>query len=632
MKKFLALLLAAMMTLSFAACGDQGGTTPSNTGDNPSSDASTPTPTSADTKNEIIRGSVTDLDANMMAGWTNSAANNEVRNLIFGYSTIFYTKDGQFVFDPVVVKSHEDVVNEDGTKTYTIGINEGLTYNDGTAITAKDFVFTILLYNSKAFEAQDGSDVMTMALNYVGHEAYNSGESKVFSGVRLLDDYTFSVTIKAEELPFHFDVTYASVNPMPIHVIAPECEVKDDGQGAYMSDNFTADLLTKTISDSATGYRYLPKVTCGPYQLESHDQATKQAVLTLNPKFAGLYDGRKPTIEKLILKSVTSATAIDELKAGTIDLFAGVSGGTEINSGLTAVEESNGGLTYSTYLRAGYGQITFSCDFGPTQFVEVRQAIAYLLDRDEFARQYSGGFAKVVDGKYGLSLWEYQENKDKLEAELNHYTKNPETAKQRLIDGGWTLNKDGNDFVEGTDDLRYKKMDDGSLMPLEIKWANSPNNPVSDLLNTMLPKEMEKIGMKLSPTTMEFGVLLNNIYRDGIEKPEYHMFNLATGFVPISSYWYESSMEEKFMGNYNQNFLRDEQLAKLGYELKAIPSDDREGWSAKWLEYQKRWNELMPNIPLYSDEYHDFYDSKLKGYEPDGLWDFASAILYSDIG
>ena len=52
------------------------------------------------------------------------------------------------------------------------------------------------------------------------------------------------------------------------------------------------------------------------------------------------------------------------------------------------------------------------------------------------------------------------------------------------------------------------------------------------------------------------------------------------------------------MGNYNQNFLRDEQLAKLGYELKAIPSDDREGWSAKWLEYQKRWNELMPNIPF----------------------------------
>ena len=136
MKKFLALLLAAMMTLSFAACGDQGGTTPSNTGDNPSSDASTPTPTSADTKNEIIRGSVTALDANMMAGWTNSAANNEVRNLIFGYSTIFYTKDGQFVFDPVVVKSHEDVVNEDGTKTYTD--TNGLTYTlgaDGTTWT-----------------------------------------------------------------------------------------------------------------------------------------------------------------------------------------------------------------------------------------------------------------------------------------------------------------------------------------------------------------------------------------------------------------------------------------------------------------------------------------------------------------
>ena len=63
--------------------------------------------------------------------------------------------------------------------------------------------------------------------------------------------------------------------------------------------------------------------------------------------------------------------------------------------------------------------------------------------------------------------------------------------------------------------------------------------------------------------------------------------------------------------------------------MKKIPSDDKEAWLDKWVEYQKRWNELLPNIPLYSDQYHDFYSNKIKGYEPDGLWAWESAILYS---
>ena len=67
-------------------------------------------------------------------------------------------------------------------------------------------------------------------------------------------------------------------------------------------------------------------------------------------------------------------------------------------------------------MRAGYGKITFACDFGPTQFPAVRQAIAYLLDRNEFASQYSGGYARVVNGYFGLSQWEYRENREALKA------------------------------------------------------------------------------------------------------------------------------------------------------------------------------------------------------------------------
>ena len=621
MKKVLALMLALAMVFAFAACN--GGKTA----------------TQHEVGGQVVVGSVTDLDANMLDGWTNGGQNASIRNLIFGGTPIAYTKEGEFAVDEFVAKSVESKENEDGTKTFTIKLRDDLKWNDAekdengkvtkeaTAITAKDYVFSILFHTSPEYYALDAEDTATYGNCYVGYKEFHDGKTKTFKGVRLIDDHTFSVTVAAEELPFHFDIAYASVAPLPMHVIAPEVTLTDSEDGVTISDNYTASLLETTVNAN-DGYRYMPKVTYGPYQLDSYDDSTKQAVLVINSNFLGMYDGQKPSIQKIICKTVTNETQMDELAAGTVDLISGVSGGDSINAGLDVCEE--GKAEYASYDRAGYGKIAFCCDFGPTQFAAVRQAIAYCLDREEFAKQYSGGYAKVVNGMYGLSTPEYKKNKDTINKELNSYSKDLEKAKQLLIDDGWTLNKNGGQFVEGTDDVRYKNVD-GELMACEINWANTPNNPVSDLLNTMLPGEMAKVGMKLNSTTVEFGVLLNNMYRIGIDKPTYNMFNLATGFVPISSIWYEYSNDPAYMGSWNTNFIDDEELATIAANMKKIPYENEKEWEKAWVSFQKRWNEMLPDIPLYSDEYHDFYSTKIKGYEPDSLWQWESAIVYSYI-
>ena len=56
---------------------------------------------------------------------------------------------------------------------------------------------------------------------------------------------------------------------------------------------------------------------------------------------------------------------------------------------------------------------------------------------------------------------------------------------------------------------------------------------------------------------------------------------------------------------------------------------DRETFSQKWLQFQKRWNYLLPDIPLYSDDYHVFFTDKLQNYQPSSLWGFEYAILRS---
>ena len=582
--------------------------------------------TAAVEKSQIILGSSTQVNGDFFDGWTNSATNAYLKELMSGYATVVWTKEGRYIVNPVAVPSHTAVENADGTKTYTFNIAKNLTYNDGSKITAKDYVFNIL-YAASPEAVELGAQYGT-GPEYVGYEDFHSGKTRSFSGIRLLGDYSFSITIKAEELPYFFDLSLVSVGPIPMHVLAPGVDITDSGKGATLSAAYNADLLRKTILTPGTGYRYNPTVTSGPYQFESYNPADSTASVVLNPLFLGEYDGAKGSINRLMVKLTNAATQMDELRTGSIDMLQGISGGVQINRGLDLHDE--GLVNYNSYPRYGYGKIAFACDFGPTQFDHVRRAIAYSLDRNEFARQYTGGFGIVVNGYYGASMWEYKENAERLDKELNAYAYNLQKAEQELIAGGWTLNKNGRPFQKGVDEIRHK-MVDGKLMPLVIEWANTANNPVSDLISAMLVPEVKKIGMQINGTTVDFAVLLDHLYKENIEKPVYGMFNLGTGFATTQAYWYYYSTDPEYFGTYNTNFIADKELESIALDMKKTDPTDLAGWVEKWIRFEKRWNYLLPDIPLYSDMYHDFFNPRIVGYESSSTWDWRYAIVRASV-
>ena len=632
-KQIASLLLAGTMAVSLAACGGQGAVT-----NNADDSASTNTGATSDTATsetsaeatstrpteptgQLVIGTITPVENDFYdAGMNNAATNYAMYSLINGYSAVAFTKDGEFEFDPTVVASHEETENEDGTKTYTVTINDGLVWSDGTPITAKDYVFAALLENSDEMGSLDGYSNTGLSV-LVGWPEYSSGESDTFAGVHLVDDMTYSVTIAAEELPNHYDITYASLMPRPMSVIAPDCDVEDTEDGARITGDFSAELLQKTINDPATGYRYHPNPTCGPYTLTSYDTSSREAVLTVNPNFVGDYRGVKPVIENLVIRTVSSDTMMNELEAGSVDLLFQCSGGDTINAGLDLVEE--GTVADSSYYRNGYGKLEFDCSIFPTDSANVRKAIAYCLDRNEFARQYTGGYGAVVNAAYGLAQWEYQDSIDWLAENLDSYEVNIDAAKQLLEEDGWTLNADGSEY-SGTG-TRYKEVD-GEIVPLQITWANSDGNPVSDLLATMLPTNMAEAGMELVPTPMDVSTLFSCIDHQG--DATYNMYNLATGFATANSPWYYYTSDENYMGSgYNANWIKDPELEAAANALKSIPYDDTETWLTAWREYIKVWNDKMPDIPLYSDEYYDFYNTKLQGWDPSSIWGWELAVL-----
>ena len=628
-KKILSLLLAGLLTLSVAACGQQQTVTNNDQGSS-SSEASQASEESSDLSSgerpteptgQMVIGSINQVINEFYdTGFSTSETNYNMYDLIHGgYDTVVFSKEGEFQYNDTVVASHEETENEDGTKTYTVTINDGLVWSDGTPITAKDYVFAILLENSDEMAGVDGYPCNT-GYSYVGYDEWLDGSADAFAGVHLVDDMTYSLTVKAEELPYHYDITYATLRPRPLHVIAPECDVEDTENGATITGDFTTELLQETINNVETGYRYNPKVTCGPYLFDNFDEASQQATLKANPEFVGDYRGVKPSIETLVIKTVSSDTMMNELESGSVDLLYGCSGGDTINAGLDLVEEGKAADT--TYMRNGYGKLQFDCSVFPTDSQNVRQAIAYCLDRNEFARQYTGGYGSVVHSFYGLAQWEYQDSAEWINENLNTYEMNVDAAKELLEADGWNLNADGTPY-SGTG-TRYKDVD-GELKPLVITWCNSEGNPVSELLATMLPETMAEAGMELQATTTDFATLQNGILHAG--DTMYNMYNLATGFATANSPWYYFSSDEAWMGNYNTNWIADEELNDAVMPLKSIPYEDSEAWLEAWQNFIKVWNEKLPDVPLYSDEYYDFHSTRVQGWENTATWGWQNAVL-----
>lgn len=642
LKKTLVFLLVLSMVLSaFAfACGkktDEPAEEPGTETEAPADDENAEEPADDETaerptepSGQLIIGTTTEMSGDFSGVWQNNASDADVRRLVQGYGTVDQTDEGEYVIDDSIVEKYDTKENEDKAKTYTFTIKQGLKFADGKEITAKNYVAATMLWSSKLIGPDLCKGKNTAGIDLVGYDAFSKGEKKEFTGIHLIDDYTFSATINPDNTPYFYELNSVGSSPEDLEFwLGKDVDIKDDGDGCYFVEDINTEEFKNAVK-AARDKKTLP--SSGPYMLEKYDEAQQLATMVINPNFQGDRVGRKPLISKVILKKITQATQIDDLKTGGVDIINKIGDGKTINAGMDLTEGE--GFAYTDYPRAGYGKIAFSCDVGPTQFPEVRQALAYLLDRNDFAKQFTGGYGSVVNGPYGTAQWFYQETKKELEEKLNSYPYDPAKAVELLEKAGFTLNESGAEFKEG-DGIRYKKMDDGKLMPLEIKWASTENNEVSDLLVVKLAEnpDLVKAGIKIQRDAMSFDELLNWLYRDASQDakygvPTYNMFNLASGFTP----WYDrkydySTKEEMIKMGYNTNFIFDEELEKTATDMVMVAPDQRDAFKENFVKFIVRWNEMLPDLPLYSNQYHDFYNAKLKHWVTSEMKGLTATIL-----
>ena len=554
----------------------------------------------------IILGSSTELSGQFrvpaFGKSSPGSSDNDIGSLTTALSTVETTKEGAYTWNETVVDSHEETLNEDGTLTYTIKIKDDLKFSDGSAVTAKDYIaYTMAsltpVFTQAASRETSGRTIAGWEGAYQLYTGPGSEEgTKELSGIHLIDEYTFSVTVPAEYANYFYKITYGGFSAQPAAAFLGEgVEIKDDGNGCYLSDEFYAKdeggkyvqaaKIYKLCTDtSAENYAEFP--WSGPYAVKSFDNSDATAILEKNEYFKGNYEGATPKIGKVIYKKTVSATQIEDFKAGGLDVIAAITGGADTDNALKLADESNGAYVYTHYSRAGYGKLGFRADYGPAQFTSVRQAIALCMDRAQFAKDFTGGYGGVVDGPYYTGSWMYKAAVEQGML-LDSYATSADAAIEVLEADGWVWNADGTPYTgEGIrykaipadkineNDKNYKSVDGTYkteevngvyLMPLVINWYGTTPNEFTDLLQTGFRENdnVKKVGMAVYNTLGDFGPMLDELYQQAAYgfyagTPMYCAFNFATGFNSAAyDYAFNMTIDPALYDDYSQYYIKD---------------------------------------------------------------------------
>ena len=658
---------------------------------------------------------------------------------------------GTYVFDPSVVREASVGIDADGYRQYILVLADNLYYSNGEHITAWDYAFSILLMMSPEIEEIGGKiyraehlvgydDYIAARRKVMAGETLDpANDVDYLSGVTVISDYQLRIWLDPEFLPYFFETGLLMTVPYPIDVIAPGCKVVPgivDEAGNSMGIKivnadesvaepiYTADLLKKTILDPETGYNTFPSVVSGPYVIKSWDGVTGH--FEINPYFKGAWmennlpdgalhdawekaraiegkivldtndDGTplvdaegnpitvelvKPTIEKIAFTVADNDTVIEELEAGEKHLVNKVTYQETVNAGMAS------SLQRQYYPRIGLSFLTFTYDWPTVHDKEVRQAIAWCMDRELLTREYCGGQGIVVNGYYGLEQWEYQlligaigypinllqdehgtplttlkddeieEYKkkhayrwattqaekeafiilwDKLREEfaevLTKYTVDLDKANELLDKAGWTLNRDGGKYQAGTDDVRCKEID-GAIVALDLKMMYPEGNHMADFMQEEgnFVDNLAQVGIKLElvPTPMQD--LLHSYYRETERTTD--MIYLATNFHVIVDPSITYSTDET-VGHqvWNNTYSDDEVLFELAVNMRKTEPGDIYTYVSKWIEFQDRYNEVLPTIPIYSNIYYDFFTQYLQNYVITAQVTWSQAILLAYFG
>jgi len=402
-------------------------------------------------------------------GWTNDPDN---LNPFVGYESssyevwalnydmlIGYAADGSP--EPQLAESWS--VSDDGL-VWTFKIRQGVKWQDGTPLTAKDVAFS---YN------------VIIDQNLTAYSTYTKGIKKV----RVVDDYTVEMICEKPK---------ANMERLWIYVL-PE-------------------HIWNTGKNPEKMRATLPIVGTGPFQCVEWKKGGFVR-MEKNPN----YWGKEPTIDEILFETYTNAdTMTQDLKAGNLD------GAYDIPSAQFNAFKSLEGFNALSFNLFMWEYLSFNCYEGSSSLgnpvlrdPKFRLALAWAIDRNKCATIAWGGLARP--GTTAIPPDEYPANFDAhyepTAAEMQGF--DPEKSKQMLDAAGY---KDSNG-----DGIREGK--DGK--PIKLTLYSRAESMASQSQGKLIAGWFKSIGLDIDYRVIDDGALSDKLYNydgDCNYAPDYDMY------------------------------------------------------------------------------------------------------------
>ncbi|WP_432512554.1 peptide ABC transporter substrate-binding protein [Kineococcus sp. SYSU DK001] len=252
----------------------------------------------------------------------------------------------------LVMAAAESVESPDGT-TWTVRLKQGWTFHDGTPVTAKNYVdaWNAVAYGPNAWE--NNGQMAAIA----GYADLNPAEGEpvatTMSGLAVVDDTTFTVTLTAPDGQFPYQLSQGQTGFYPL----PDTALADP-------DAFDA-----------------RPVGNGPFRATGAWEPDQPLTLTAYPDYAG----EEPTVDEITFQPYTDmTTAYTDVQAGNADVLF-------LPADKYTAAAADFGDRLHTFDAPGISYLGLPLDDPRYADVRVRQAISMAVDRDAVNRAVYGG-------------------------------------------------------------------------------------------------------------------------------------------------------------------------------------------------------------------------------------------------
>ncbi|UOE94158.1 peptide-binding protein [Alkalihalobacillus sp. LMS39] len=459
--------------------------------------------------------------------------------------------------------------------TYTL--EEGVKWHDGEEFTAEDVVFTYTAIADPEYTPAGGVRV-DYVNQLVGYEEYVAGETDTFEGVKADGDYT--VTFYFAE-PSITALQYTSFPIIPAHIF----------EGVDVAD----------IPEHPASRNAGEVIGTGPFKL-TNMQEGEQYVLERHDDY---WKGT-PNLDRVVWRVVDNAIMTGLLQNEEIDMV-GLPGGVpaadaadvDAMPNVTLVQDQDFGYQYLGFkLHHSEGEQSDWTDKSgwveneKLADVQVRQAIAYAVNRQGFVDGLMHGQGIVLNAPFPEASWAF--NPDAV----NQYEYSEEKANE-LLDAAGYKDSNGDGFREDPNGNEW-------VLNLDYPTGNETRERTAPIIVENLAAVGIKVDMR-SPR--EAAAHFELVERNDTDWDLYLAgWGLSTG-DPDPSGIHRSTAA--------YNYLRwddahsDELLDKALQAPEAFELEYRQDIYNEWAKY---YSEQLPALPLYSANVNVAFNNKFHGW------------------